>query len=90
MDDGTDANMHKTHAGEPHLPQPLSPTEFGRRVVKFRKKKKLRQVELAAKVGLDRADVCKIEKGRGPVNPSATTILRFAEALGVSPNDLMV
>lgn len=69
---------------------PLSPAEFGRRVVRFRKKQKLRQVELAAKVGLDRADVCKIEKGRGPENPSSAIILRFADALGVTPNDLMV
>jgi DNA-binding XRE family transcriptional regulator len=87
LDDGIRANMSKTHAGDVH---PLSPAEFGRRVVRFRKRKKLRQVDLAARVGLHRADLCKIEKGRGPENPSSSTILRFAEALGVTPNDLMV
>jgi len=74
----------------PRLRTPISPPEFGRRVVRLRKAKKLRQVDLAEKVGIDRADVCKIEKGRGPENPSSALILRFADALGVSPNDLMV
>jgi transcriptional regulator with XRE-family HTH domain len=72
------------------LRQPLPPDEFGRRVVKLRKKARLRQVDLAEKVGLHRADLCKIEKGRGPENPSSATILRFADALGVTPNELMV
>lgn len=71
-------------------PTPLSPAEFGRRVVKLRKKRRLRQVDLAGLVGIGRADLCKIEKGRGPENPSSATILRFSDALGVSPNELMV
>jgi transcriptional regulator with XRE-family HTH domain len=72
------------------LRQPLPPDEFGRRIIRFRKKLKLRQVDLAAMVGLHRADLCNIEKGRGPPNPSSATILRFADALGVTPTDLMV
>ena len=70
--------------------EPMTPAEFGRLVVRLRRKKKLTQVALAARVGIDRADLCNIEKGRGPENPSSRTILRFAGALAVSPNELMV
>lgn len=82
--------MRREHEEDIRLRQALPPAEFGRRIVKLRKKRRLRQVDLASRVGLHRADLCKIEKGRGPENPSATTILRFADALGVSPNELMV
>jgi transcriptional regulator with XRE-family HTH domain len=72
------------------LPEPLPPAEFGRRVLRLRRALKLTQVALAARIGIDRADLCKTEKGRGARNPSVKTILRFAEALGVPPNELMV
>lgn len=72
------------------LAEPLPPAEFGRRVVKLRRRLRLTQVALAKRIGIDRADLCKTEKGRGARNPSVKTILRFAEALGVPPNELMV
>lgn len=83
MNGGIPSNMSKPT-------KPISGREFGRRILKLRKARGMRQCDLAAAVEVDRADVCNLERGRGPENLTATTIVRYANALGVSPLDLMV
>jgi transcriptional regulator with XRE-family HTH domain len=53
----------------------------------FRRDRGLSQEELGYDSGLHRTYIGGIE--RGERNPSLTNILRIAEALGVSPSDLL-
>lgn len=87
---GTYSSMKRSLPPDLKDLQPIPPDVFGRRVLRLRLKRKLRQVQLAESVGIDRADLCNLEKGRGPRNPSSALVLRLAAALGVTPNELMV
>lgn len=60
---------------------------FGKRVRELRKEHGLSQVELAAKVGIDRSYMGFLE--RGERNPSLEVIASIAEALGVTPDELL-
>ncbi len=60
---------------------------FGKRVRELRKERGLSQVELAAKVGIDRSYMGFLE--RGERNPSLEVIAKIAEALGVTPDELL-
>jgi transcriptional regulator with XRE-family HTH domain len=60
---------------------------FGRRVRELRKERGLSQVELAAKVGIDRSYMGFLE--RGERNPSLEVIAKIAEALSVTPDELL-
>lgn len=60
---------------------------FGKRVREIRKERGLSQVELAAKVGIDRSYMGFLE--RGERNPSLEVIAKIAEALSVTPDELL-
>lgn len=60
---------------------------FGKRVRELRKQRELSQVELAAKVGIDRSYMGFLE--RGERNPSLEVIAKIAEALSVTPDELL-
>jgi transcriptional regulator with XRE-family HTH domain len=60
---------------------------LGQRVRQARREAGMTQALLAARVGLTRASVTNIEKGRQKV--LAHTLWRLAETLGVSPEDLV-
>ena len=60
---------------------------FGKRVRELRKERGLSQVELAAKVGIDRSYMGFLE--RGERNPSLEVIAKIAEALSVTPDELL-
>lgn len=60
---------------------------FGGRVRELRKERGLSQVELAAKVGIDRSYMGFLE--RGERNPSLEVIAKIAEALSVTPDELL-
>jgi transcriptional regulator with XRE-family HTH domain len=50
-----------------------------RTVIQARKREHLSQQELADKIGIDRANLCKLENGNA--NPSVKMLKRIAEAL---------
>lgn len=60
---------------------------FGAALREVRKKRQLSQLEVASTSGIDRAYVSELERGLG--NPSVETMFRLAEAIGVSPLDLV-
>lgn len=60
---------------------------FGKRVRELRKERELSQIELAAKVGIDRSYMGFLE--RGERNPSLEVITKIAEALSVTPDELL-
>ena len=60
---------------------------FGKRVRELRKERGLSQVELASKVGIDRSYMGFLE--RGERNPSLEMIAKIAEALSVTPDELL-
>ena len=61
--------------------------DFGRRVREMRHVRRLTQEDLAAKSGLDRSYVGQVE--RGERNISLENIGILADALGVSPAELL-
>ena len=61
--------------------------KFGVRLSEFRKNKGFTVGELAAAAGLEPAQIQKIEAGQ--LNFRLSTILALAEALGISPAELM-
>jgi transcriptional regulator with XRE-family HTH domain len=68
---------------------PTSPSVLatGEKIILLRQKKNLSQTQLAEKAGISTTYLCQIE--RGHVIPSLDTLKALAEALGVSPQDLM-
>ena len=62
-------------------------TAFGRAIRDLRADRGLSQEQLGYDSGLHRTYIGGIE--RGERNPSLANILRIAEALGVSPSDLL-
>ena len=61
--------------------------QFGRRMLVLRRDRGLSQEKLAAKAGLHRAYVGRVE--RGEQNISLDNILRLAVALDVDPSELV-
>jgi len=60
--------------------------EFKNRIREFRKRKGLRQVDLARLVGIFQSELSEIE--RGTRKPSVYLAKKIAKALGVSLDDL--
>ncbi|MBE8722980.1 helix-turn-helix domain-containing protein [Sphingobacterium pedocola] len=61
--------------------------KLGRRIEKLREEKKLEQGELAAMIGRDKQFINRYE--RQGANPTAFILVQIADALGVTPNDLL-
>jgi transcriptional regulator with XRE-family HTH domain len=61
--------------------------KLGRRIAQIRKQKNLTQVELADIAKMDDSSIRRVESGRN--NSSIIILLRLAEALEVSLNDLV-
>lgn len=61
--------------------------EFGKRLKKIRKEKKLSLRKLAHLADMNYGNIHKIEKGL--INPQISTVVLLAEALGVPPSDLL-
>jgi transcriptional regulator with XRE-family HTH domain len=60
----------------------------GEKLKRFRRGRALTQVELAQKAGVSQSTVAQIEGGDRPT-PHPGTLGKLAEALGVSPADLL-
>ncbi len=60
--------------------------KFGLNIVYYRKKKKLTQLQLAEKIGVDRSHISAIELGN--VGVSFDVIFKLCEVLEVKPKDL--
>ena len=58
------------------------------RILDLRNKAGITQVELARKIGITPAYLCDLEKGKKK-NPSVSVMIRLAEALNVTVNDLL-
>lgn len=61
--------------------------DIGKRIAKFRRKAGMTQVQLAKKVGLTENWIQQIEYGN--TEPSVAKLIIFAEALGITVNDLL-
>ena len=68
-------------------PLDLGPETYGRRLARLRKERGYTQVELAEKIGIIQAIVSAYE--RDEVRMHAEMVARFAEALGVSTDELI-
>jgi DNA-binding XRE family transcriptional regulator len=66
------------------LEELVGPLTFGRFLRVWRERNEWTQVEAAARLGLSKATLCDIEKGRQPV--SVTLARRIARKLGASEN----
>ena len=64
----------------------MSKVEFKNRIKEFRKKKGLRQTDLARLVGIFQSELSEIE--RGIRKPSVYLAKKIAKALGASLDDL--
>lgn len=60
--------------------------KFGLNIVYYRKKKKLTQLQLAEKIGVDRSHISAIELGN--VGVSFDVIFKLCEVLEVKPKEL--
>lgn len=59
---------------------------LGKRIRELRKQRKLTLVEVSGKTGIDKATLCRIEKGR--MSGTLQSHLRIADALGIRLPDL--
>jgi len=62
-------------------------TNFGKRLRETRLKKKMSQGDIAEKLGVHRSYISGLERGKR--NPSLLTINKMADALAVSPKELV-
>jgi transcriptional regulator with XRE-family HTH domain len=60
--------------------------KFGENLRKIRKAKKLTMQQLAFAADIELSQVHRIEKGK--TNPTVTTVLLLADALGISPTKM--
>lgn len=60
--------------------------KLGERIVRLRKEKGLKQIELATKLNIEDSALRRIESGRS--NPTVKSLLRVAGGLGVKFTDL--
>lgn len=61
---------------------------IGKRIRSYRKHNGLKQGELAEKAGIDTNNMSRIE--RGVATPNLESLLKICNALGVTPNDLLL
>ena len=66
----------------------MQKVEFKNRIREFRKKRGLRQIDLARLVGIFQSELSEIE--RGLRKPSVYLAKKIAKALGVSLDDLFL
>ncbi len=66
---------------------PKSRDHVGLRMLATRLQRGLSQDAVARRAGLDPSYLCRIEGGK--VNPTVRTVVRVAEGLRVSPNELL-
>jgi transcriptional regulator with XRE-family HTH domain len=59
---------------------------FGRAIRELREERHISQEAFATKCGIDRGYYGHIERGHS--NPSLTSVLKIAEALGVAPSEI--
>jgi len=59
----------------------------GKKIILYRKKRKLTQKEFAKKLGLSRVSIVNIEKGRQ--TPPLFTYWKIAEILNVDPSEIL-
>lgn len=82
---------HSLHLGDAWLmknqPRPAPETAFGQVLRSARSDKNISQEELAFNAGLDRTFISLLERGRR--QPSLTTLIELARALGISASDLV-
>lgn len=64
-----------------------SSKKLGENLKKIRTEKNITQTELAEKLGVDKSFVSNLENGK--TNPTLSTITNLAQALEVSPNELL-
>lgn len=75
-------------AGTWYMARKNKRSAFGRRLVELRKSKGITQESLAEKVGLSRRAVAYYET-EGPRPPDGATLLKIAQILGVSVDQLL-
>ena len=63
---------------------------FGQTVKKLRKAKKLTQLELAEKIGVDFTYISKIENDRTMRSPAESTLIKLAEVLEINSDELIL
>lgn len=61
--------------------------QFGERLRKIRERQDLKQSDLARRSGLTPAAISQLENGQR--EPNFSTMIRLANALGTTPNDLL-
>jgi len=61
---------------------------IGKRIKRFRINAKLSQSQLAEKAEIDTNNLSRIE--RGLITPSLDTVLKLSDALGITPNDILL
>jgi len=61
---------------------------FGSKIAKIRKNKGLSQESLAAKVGIHRNHMGRIE--RGETNPPLNTVVKIGRILKATPNEVLL
>lgn len=63
---------------------------FGQTVKRLRKSKRITQLELAERIGVDFTYVSKIENDRTMRSPAESTIQKIAEVLGTDSEELIL
>lgn len=71
----------KRDAMEAQLAREVRSYEVARAIKKAREEKNMTQEELGEKIGVRRAQICKLESGK--CSPTMNTIIRVFQALGV-------
>lgn len=61
--------------------------KIGENIVKLRKEKNLKQIDLSVKLNIEDSALRRIEKGR--TNPTIKTLFNIAKELGVEVSDLL-
>lgn len=70
-------------------PPPSVTDVLATRIRELREARGLSQEEVAVKAHLDRADLSRIENGKGPRSLGTTRLNNIAQALGVTLSDLV-
>ena len=60
---------------------------IGENIIKLRKEKGFKQIDLSTKLNIEDSALRRIEKGR--TNPTIKTLFNIAKALGVDVSDLL-
>lgn len=61
--------------------------KFGQKLKQLRADRNMSQIELAEKINMEKSNLSRLESGRN--NPKLITIIKIANALGVTFNELL-